>query len=86
MLESWCKKNSFLPPLLPFGTHDPEWRPQLENVIAERVNGILKDETFEKTFFNYGQAVKGIFVAISIYNHQRPHGNINYLTPIEAHF
>ena len=27
-----------------------------ENVIAERVNGILKDETFEKTFFNTSQS------------------------------
>lgn len=57
-----------------------------ENAIAERVNGILKDELFEKIYLNYGQAVKGISVAISIYNHQRPHGSIDYLTPIEAHF
>jgi transposase InsO family protein len=57
-----------------------------ENAIAERVNGILKDELFEKTYLNYGQAVKGISVAISIYNHQRPHGSIDYLMPVEAHF
>jgi putative transposase len=57
-----------------------------ENAIAERVNGILKDELFEKIYLNYGQAVKEISVAISIYNHQRPHGSIDYLTPIEAHF
>lgn len=57
-----------------------------ENAIAERVNGILKDELLEKTYSNYGQAVKEISVAISIYNHQRPHGSIDYLTPIEAHF
>lgn len=57
-----------------------------ENAIAERVNGILKDELFEKIYANYGQAVKGISVAISIYNHQRPHSSIDYLTPIEAHF
>jgi putative transposase len=57
-----------------------------ENAIAERVNGILKDELLEKSYVNYGQAVKGISVAISIYNHQRPHGSIDYLMPIEAHF
>jgi len=57
-----------------------------ENAIAERVNGILKDELFEKSYINYGQAVKGISIAISIYNHQRPHGSIDYLMPIEAHF
>jgi len=57
-----------------------------ENAIAERVNGILKDELLEKSYANYGQAVKGISVAISIYNHQRPHGSIDYLMPVEAHF
>jgi len=50
------------------------------------VNGILKDELLEKSYVNYRQAVKGISVAISIYNHQRPHGSIDYLMPIEAHF
>lgn len=57
-----------------------------ENAIAERVNGILKDELLEKSYINYGQAVKEISIAISIYNHQRPHGSIDYLAPIEAHF
>jgi len=57
-----------------------------ENAIAERVNGILKDELLEKSYSNYGQALKEISVAISIYNHQRPHGSIDYLVPIEAHF
>lgn len=57
-----------------------------ENAIAERVNAILKDELLEKSYANYRQAVKGISVTISIYNHQRPHGSIDYLMPIEAHF
>ena len=57
-----------------------------ENAIAERVNGILKDELLEKAYPNYRQAVKGVSVAISIYNHQRPHGSIDYLMPNEAHF
>ena len=57
-----------------------------ENAIAERVNGILKDELLDKSYLNYEQAVKGISIAISIYNHQRPHGSIDYLMPIEAHF
>jgi len=57
-----------------------------ENAIAERVNGILKDELLEKVYLDYKQAVKGVSVAISTYNHQRPHGSIDYLTPIEAHF
>jgi len=57
-----------------------------ENAIAERVNGILKDELLDKVYLDYKQAVKGVSVAISTYNHQRPHGSIDYLTPFEAHF
>jgi transposase InsO family protein len=57
-----------------------------ENAIAERVNGILKDELLDKSYLNYKEAVRCVSIAISIYNHQRPHGSIDYLTPIEAHF
>jgi len=57
-----------------------------ENAIAERVNGILKDELLDKSHINYKEAVRNVSIAISIYNHQRPHGSIDYLTPIEAHF
>lgn len=57
-----------------------------ENAIAERVNGILKDELLDKSHLNYREAVWNVSIAISIYNHQRPHGSIDYLTPIEAHF
>ena len=46
----------------------------------------MKDELFEKSYANYRQAVKGISEAISIYYHQRPHGSIDFLLPIEAHF
>jgi len=57
-----------------------------ENAIAERVNGILKDELLAKSHLNYNEALRNVSIAISIYNHQRPHGSIDYLTPIEAHF
>lgn len=57
----------------------------LENAIAERVNGILKDELLEKIYLNYEQARQAIAAAISIYNYQRPHSSIDMLTPIEAH-
>jgi putative transposase len=57
-----------------------------ENAIAERINGILKDELLEKSHLNYKEAVCNVSIAISIYNHQRPHGSIDYLTPIEAHY
>jgi transposase InsO family protein len=57
-----------------------------ENAIAERVNGILKDELLPKAHINYKEAIRIVSIAVSIYNHQRPHGSIDYLTPIEAHF
>jgi transposase InsO family protein len=57
----------------------------LENAIAERVNGILKDELLEKVYLNYEQARQAIAAAISIYNYQRPHSSIDMLTPVEAH-
>ena len=57
-----------------------------ENAIAERVNGILKDELLDRSHLNYSEAVRNVSIAISIYNHQRSHGSIDYLTPIEAYF
>ena len=65
-------------------TQDPDL--PKDNAIAESVNGILKDELLDKVYLDYKQAVKGVAVAISTYNHQRPHGSIDYLTPFEAHF
>jgi transposase InsO family protein len=57
----------------------------LENALAERVNGILKDELLEKQYLNFQQAQQAIAAAISIYNHIRPHSSIDMLTPVEAH-
>lgn len=57
----------------------------LENALAERVNGILKDELLEKQYLKFQQAQQAVAVAISIYNHQRPHSSIDMLTPVEAH-
>ena len=57
----------------------------LENALAERVNGILKDELLETRYQNFHEAKKAVSIAISIYNHQRPHSSIEYLTPVVAH-
>lgn len=57
----------------------------LENAIAERVNGILKTEFLEECFHSFTQAQEAIAVAISTYNHLRPHSSIGNLTPFEAH-
>lgn len=57
----------------------------LENPIAERVNGILKTELLEEAYYSFEQAKEGIAVAISTYNHLRPHNSIGDLTPFEVH-
>lgn len=57
----------------------------LENAIAERVNGILKTELLEESFLSFAQAQEAIAIAISTYNHLRPHNSIGNLTPFEAH-
>ena len=57
----------------------------LENAIAERVNGILKQELLKEVFPNYEVAQKSIAIACSTYNHLRPHGSIDNLKPAEAH-
>ena len=58
----------------------------LENALAERVNGVLKEELLEEKYLNYEQARQAVSVAVSIYNHHRPHGSIDLLTPEEAHY
>jgi transposase InsO family protein len=57
----------------------------LENAIAERVNGVLKQELLEEVFQNFNEAQKAIAIACSTYNHLRPHGSIDNLKPAEAH-
>lgn len=57
----------------------------LENAIAERVNGILKQELLEEQFPNFLIAQKDVAIACSTYNHLRPHGSIDNLKPAEAH-
>jgi transposase InsO family protein len=57
----------------------------LENALAERVNGILKDELLEVCYGSFEQAQIEVAAAISIYNHERPHSSVDMLTPIMAH-
>jgi transposase InsO family protein len=57
----------------------------LENAIAERVNGILKQELLEEVFNDFSIASNDIAIACSTYNHIRPHGSIDDLKPAEAH-
>lgn len=57
-----------------------------ENAVAERINGILKDEfSLGKTFQNIHQAHSVVQESITLYNSKRPHSSIGYLTPDKAH-
>jgi len=57
-----------------------------ENAIAERVNGILKNEVCHTSgFTNFDRALKEITRAIRAYNKLRPHRSCDMLTPDEAH-
>ncbi|MBL7871728.1 MAG: DDE-type integrase/transposase/recombinase [Cyclobacteriaceae bacterium] len=57
----------------------------LENALAERVNGILKQELLEEVFPDFQTAQKEVAIACSTYNHLRPHGSIDNLKPAQAH-
>ncbi|MCU4166751.1 IS3 family transposase [Carboxylicivirga caseinilyticus] len=53
-----------------------------ENAIAERVNGILKDEFYlDQCFLNIQSASKATKNAIHIYNNKRLHLSLGYKTP-----
>ena len=52
-----------------------------ENAIAERVNGILKDEFYlDQTFDNVEHALKATKSAINLYNQIRLHVSLDYRT------
>lgn len=57
-----------------------------ENALAERVNGILKQEyEMDRTFRTKQQARQALAQAVWIYNHRRPHGQLGYRTPASVH-
>jgi transposase InsO family protein len=57
-----------------------------ENAVAERVNGILKDEfDLERGFVRHLEAVKVIKESVEIYNQFRPHLSCGFLTPQQMH-
>jgi len=57
-----------------------------ENAVAERVNGILKDEFGLGDQLNdIKEATKQVAQSIRAYNYQRPHLSCHMLTPIQMH-
>jgi len=58
----------------------------LENAIAERVNGILKNELLAQVNVKtIEQAQVALKEMVEIYNQERPHSSIALLTPEQAH-
>ena len=57
-----------------------------ENAMAERVNGILKQEyEMDRTFRTKAQAKKAFEQAVWLYNHRRPHLRLDYRFPADVH-
>jgi len=57
-----------------------------ENAIAERVNGILKIEfLLEQRFRTKQEARASVKEAIKIYNEERLHMSLGYITPVEKY-
>ena len=58
----------------------------LENALAERVNGIIKDEYLDAyEVSNIRQAKELLDSVITLYNDDRPHMSISNLTPNQIH-
>jgi len=58
----------------------------LENPIAERINGIIKEEYLRHfTITNQQDAMELLKTIVDRYNHYRPHQSINMLTPEIVH-
>lgn len=56
-----------------------------ENAIAERINGILKQMGLDRTFTSFEAVDQAVDETVAIYNNQRLHSSIDYLTPSVAH-
>ncbi len=57
-----------------------------ENALAERVNGILKDEyLLDSVFGSYRDALNACREAVELYNTRRPHWALNLKTPQQVH-
>ena len=60
----------------------------LENLVAERINGILKQEYLihsHQTVRSLDEAQQHLERAVFLYNYKRPHLSCNYQSPDEAH-
>jgi putative transposase len=59
----------------------------LENAVAERLNGILKQEYLDLDQVDtVEEAIAALDRAVALYNGERPHSSISMFTPDEVHF
>jgi putative transposase len=56
-----------------------------DNAIAERANGIVKQELLEDAYWDIKQAQCSAEIAIDIYNRLRLHSSVDMMTPEKAH-
>jgi len=56
-----------------------------DNAIAERVNGILKQELLKESYPHIINARESVVKAVDIYNSVRLHSSIDMMTPDQAH-
>ncbi|MGN6397515.1 MAG: IS3 family transposase [Mucilaginibacter sp.] len=56
-----------------------------DNAIAERVNGILKQELLTAAYATLNRAHQSVVTAIDIYNRFRLHSSLDMMTPEMAH-
>jgi putative transposase len=57
-----------------------------ENALAERINGIIKEEfNLYSSQENFENTYQRILKSVTVYNEIRPHGSCNDLTPCQAH-
>ena len=56
-----------------------------QNALAERVNGILKDEFLFVLLDDLAQARLLVDPGVYLYNEERLHLALNYLTPNQVH-
>jgi transposase InsO family protein len=57
-----------------------------ENALAERMNGIIKNEfNLHTSALSFDETNQLIIRSVEAYNRLRPHSSCDYLTPLEAH-
>lgn len=56
-----------------------------QNALAERINGIIKEEFLITKANNINELVKIVRQSIQLYNQRRPHMSLNMLTPETVH-